>query len=634
MRLRLRAHAAEDSANARQAALQRSSRQHTQAARLTYNAIDATARQLRSPLRVASCAPPARTIARTPARCSSRSRTAARSRSGARPITRPTAGTLCTKVARYLDRTYSPDRLLLSDAPRRRARAKAASRASRWDEALDEIAERFRAIAASPDGPQAILPYSYAGTMGLLQGASMDRRFFHRLGASLLDRTICASAGKAGWAASIGASMGMDVEAIRRQQADPDLGQQPDHVEPAFLDARAGSEAARREADRDRPVSQRDRRKVPRAHRAAAGHRRRAGARHHARADRATDASIATTSIATRSASTRSRERAREWTPERVAATCGIPREQVDPARARLRHDQAGGDPPQLRHAARRRRRQRRARGRLPAGAGRRVARSGRRRAAFVVRHVSGRLGGARAPRPDPRHAAHDQHVGDRRCADAVERSADSRDLRLQLESGGGRAGFVKRRRRIFARRTCSASCTRSSRTDTADYADILLPATTQLEQTTSTIRTAISTCSRTTRRSRRIGEALPNTEVFRRLAARMGFSEPCFRESDDDLARQAYRARRRARAGHRLGRAEAGRLAAAQRAPAATRRSRKADFPTPSGKCEFWSETLARAGPGSAARRTFRRASRRHPTRSSRRAIRSRSSRRRRAIS
>jgi anaerobic selenocysteine-containing dehydrogenase len=81
-----------------------------------------------------------------------------------------------------------------------------------WDEALDEIAQRFKAIAQSPDGPQAILPYSYAGTMGLLQGSSMDRRFFHRLGASLLERTICSAAGKAGWASVVGASIGMDLE--------------------------------------------------------------------------------------------------------------------------------------------------------------------------------------------------------------------------------------------------------------------------------------------------------------------------------------------------------------------------------------------------------------------------------------
>src|SRR6516162_3063693 len=85
-----------------------------------------------------------------------------------------------------------------------------------WDDALDTIAARFSEIAASGDGPQAIVPYSYAGTMGLLQYGSMDRRFFHRLGASLLDRTICASAGKAGWAAVIGASVGTNPETVDR----------------------------------------------------------------------------------------------------------------------------------------------------------------------------------------------------------------------------------------------------------------------------------------------------------------------------------------------------------------------------------------------------------------------------------
>ncbi len=83
-----------------------------------------------------------------------------------------------------------------------------------WEEALDTIAARFRGIADSADGPQAILPYSYAGTMGKLQGSSLDRRFFHRLGASLLDRTICASAGAAGLKATVGKSMGFDPEAI------------------------------------------------------------------------------------------------------------------------------------------------------------------------------------------------------------------------------------------------------------------------------------------------------------------------------------------------------------------------------------------------------------------------------------
>src|SRR5437870_3298586 len=122
-----------------------------------------------------------------------------------------TRGTLCTKVARYLDRTYAAERVL---HPLRRAGPKGSGRFERigWDEALDTIAARFKEIAASPDGPQAILPYSYAGTMGLLQYCSMDRRFFHKLGASLLDRTICSSAGKAGYGATVGASIGTDLE--------------------------------------------------------------------------------------------------------------------------------------------------------------------------------------------------------------------------------------------------------------------------------------------------------------------------------------------------------------------------------------------------------------------------------------
>jgi anaerobic selenocysteine-containing dehydrogenase len=106
----------------------------------------------------------------------------------------PTAGTLCTKVARYLERTYSDERVLY---PMRRIGKKGEGLSSAsLGEALATIAAKFGAIADSTDGPQAIVPYSYAGTMGLLQYGSMDRRFFHRLGASLLDRTICATAAR------------------------------------------------------------------------------------------------------------------------------------------------------------------------------------------------------------------------------------------------------------------------------------------------------------------------------------------------------------------------------------------------------------------------------------------------------
>ena len=113
----------------------------------------------------------------------------------------PTHGALCTKVSRYAERSTHPERVL---TPLKRVGPKGAGQFEpvSWDAALTDIAARLGALAARD--PQAILPYSYAGTMGLLQGQSMDRRFFHRLGASLLDRTICSSAGGEALAATYG----------------------------------------------------------------------------------------------------------------------------------------------------------------------------------------------------------------------------------------------------------------------------------------------------------------------------------------------------------------------------------------------------------------------------------------------
>jgi anaerobic selenocysteine-containing dehydrogenase len=124
-----------------------------------------------------------------------------------------TKGFLCQKVTRYLDRVYHPERLKY---PMERVGPKGQGQFRRitWDDAIQRIAERFQAIARSSDGPQAILPYSYAGTMGKLQGSSLDRRFFHRLGASLLDRTICATAGAAGCDITLGTRAAFDPETI------------------------------------------------------------------------------------------------------------------------------------------------------------------------------------------------------------------------------------------------------------------------------------------------------------------------------------------------------------------------------------------------------------------------------------
>lgn len=125
------------------------------------------------------------------------------------PITR---GFLCGKVASYIDRTYHPTRLL---HPLKRIGPKGSARFQRisWDEAIQTICEKLLTITRSPSGPQAILPYSYAGTMGRIQSSSLDRRFFHALGASLLERTICATAGVAGSAITLGSRAAIDPEA-------------------------------------------------------------------------------------------------------------------------------------------------------------------------------------------------------------------------------------------------------------------------------------------------------------------------------------------------------------------------------------------------------------------------------------
>ncbi|HEY3974265.1 MAG TPA: molybdopterin-dependent oxidoreductase [Candidatus Sulfotelmatobacter sp.] len=153
------------------------------------------------------------------------------------PVTR---GFLCAKVAKYLDRVYSPDRVMYpmrriaakgpaagqrSFAPHGQPRAAVPTQASAthawerisWDEALDEIALRFRAITRE-FGSEAILPYSYGGTLGALNSASMDRRFFHRLGASQLDRTICSAAGEAGLKSVYGVKLGTEPEQFRHSK--------------------------------------------------------------------------------------------------------------------------------------------------------------------------------------------------------------------------------------------------------------------------------------------------------------------------------------------------------------------------------------------------------------------------------
>jgi anaerobic selenocysteine-containing dehydrogenase len=503
----------------------------------------------------------------------------------------PTQGTLCTKVARYLDRTYSDQRLLY---PMKRIGRKGEGKFERigWDEALDTIAARFRAIAAE-HGAEAIVPYSYAGNMGLLQYGSMDRRFFHRLGASLLDRTICASAGKAGWAVVIGASMGMDVERYIDSKLIVIWGSNAITSNLHFW-TRA-QEAKRRGAtlvaiDPFRSAT------AEKCH-------------EHIALMPGTDAALAygimhvlirdglidrdyvdryTVGFDALAA------RAQEWTPARVAATCRIPVGQIEslahaygttrPAAIRLNYgmQRVAGGANAVRAVAC-----------LPALVG-----AWRDSAGGALLSSSGTypVDAKALERPDlingrPR-TINMSAIGDALTSAEPPVKAifvyNSNPLAVAPESAKVVQGF--------AREDLFVVVHELFQTDTADYADILLPATSQLEHfdvhhSYGHLYVQVNQPSIAP-----LGEAVCNTELFRRLAARMSFDEPCFRETDEQMARAAFRRddpRMRGLDFETLVREGFKRLnVPADYAPFA-----RGGYPTRSGKCEFWSQTLRELG-------------------------------------
>src|SRR5438105_4001811 len=508
--------------------------------------------------------------------------------------THPTTdGKLCTKVARYLDRTYSTDRVL---SPMRRVGRKGEGRFARisWDEALDEIAERFTAIATSHDGPQAIVPYSYCGTMGLIQGASMDRRFFHRLGASLLDRTICATAGKAGWVSVVGASVGMDLEQFENSRLILIWGSNPIT---SNLHLWTRVQEAKRRGARIIAID---------PYRSATAEK----CHEHIALLPGTDAALAfgvmhiliAENLLDRDYIDRYTvgfdalaARAAEWTPARVADTCGIAVEHVPrlardygtikPAAIRLNYgmQRAHGGGNAVRAVAC-----------LPALVG-----AWRDPAGGALLSSSGTfpVDGFALERPDLMRDT-PRTINMSAIGDALLHANDppikaifvynSNPLAVAPESAKVTCGF--------AREDLFCVVHEIFQTDTADYADILLPATTQLEQTDVHSSYGHLFAVANNRAIDPLGEALPNTEVFRRLAAKMGFDEPCFSESDDDIARRAYRwSDARAQGLDWEAMKESGwqRLNVPREyAPFA-----QGNFPTPSRKCEFWSEKLRAQG-------------------------------------
>jgi len=504
-----------------------------------------------------------------------------------------TAGVLCTKVARYLDRTYSDQRLL---HPMKRVGKKGEGRFARisWDEALETIATRFAEIARSADGPQAIVPYSYAGTMGLLQGSSMDRRFFHRLGASLLDRTICASAGKAGWGAAIGASVGMDVEQFEHSRLIVIWGSNAVTSNLHFW--MRAQEAKRRGAkliaiDPYRSATAEKCHEhialLPGTDGALA-----LGVMHVLIAEDLLDRdyidryTVGFTELAARAA---------EWPPPRVAQTCGIAAAQVTglardfgtikPAAIRVNYGmqrvRGGGNAV-------------RAIACLPALVG-----AWRHPAGGALLSSSGTfpVDQAALERPDLITGA-PRTINMSTIGDALLDAADPPIKAIYVYNSNpvAVAPESSKVRRGFGRDDLFVVVHEIFQTDTADFADILLPATTQLEQTDVHLSYGHLYAVANNPAIAPLGEALPNTEVFRRLAARMGFSEPCFTDSDDAMARQAWR-RTDPRAAHldweELKKDGWRRLAL----PAVHAPFAQGNYPTPSGKCEFWSATQQALG-------------------------------------
>ena len=501
-----------------------------------------------------------------------------------------TDGTLCTKVARYLDRTYSKERVL---HPLKRVGAKGEGKFERisWDEALATIAAKFKAIA--DQDPQGILPCSYAGTMGLAQYASMDRRFFHKLGATLLDRTLCSSAGKVGLKITLGAGVGMDPERYDEAKLILIWGTNPIvsnlHLWSRVQEAkRRGARVVAIDPYRSLTAAKCDQHLAPLPGTDAA---LALGMMHVIINEGLHDADYVarhTLGFA------QLQERVQEYPPEKAAAICGLAaREIVDLARA-----YAGTRPAAIRLNYGMQRH---------AGGGMAVrtitclpALTGQwRDAAGGVLLSTGdwyELNHALLERADlipnrPR-TVNQSALGDALTA------ADPPVRAIYVYNNNPVAVCPDSQKVIegFKREDLFTVVHEIFLTDTTDYADIVLPATTQLEHYDVHKSYGHLYVLANTPAIAPLGEAKPNSEVFRLLAARMGFSEDCFRDTDEDLCRQAL-----ASANPRMQGIEWSALKAQgwQRlnVPARFAPFAEGKFPTPSGKCEFFSETAQAMG-------------------------------------
>ena len=449
-----------------------------------------------------------------------------------------TQGFLCTKVSKYLERTYHEGRLLY---PQIRVGAKGAGtfRRATWDEALALIAANLQRVIDSPDGPQAILPYSYAGTMGLVQGEGMASRFFGTIGASLLARTICATAGAEALNLTYGTRMGTDTEAIPEAKlvilwGTNTLTSNP-HLWPFVRKAKAnGATTICIDPLRTRTAAACDEHIAIRPGTDAAlalGIMHvlfRDGLENRQYLDEMTHGWEAL------------RERAlRDYAPERVAAICRLDVATIQslahrygttrPTFIRLNYGlqrHAGGGSAV------------RAISLLPAvtaawedvGGGMQLSTSG----TFAM-NIKG-LEHPELVRPGTRT------INMTRLGEALTETNDP-PVKALIVYNSNPGAIAPDRVKVLEglrRDDLFTVVLEHFQTDTADYADVLLPATTQLEH--DDLHKAYGHVYAMYNRAAiaPLGEALPNSEIFRRLAAAMKLDDPLLRACDEELMRDA----------------------------------------------------------------------------------------------
>jgi anaerobic selenocysteine-containing dehydrogenase len=452
------------------------------------------------------------------------------------PVTR---GFLCGKVARYLDREYSPDRLLY---PQKRVGEKGEGRFERisWDEALDTIAERLGSIARE-FGSEAILPYSYAGTMGLLNRDGMDRRFFHRLGASRLDRTICSSTGGAALNATLGLRYGTEPEQFSDSKLilawAANIHGTNIHLWPFIVEARRkGAKLIVIDPIRTRTAALADRHFAinPGSDLALA-----LGLAHVIIGEDLYDRDFVTRHTSGFEAL---RERVRTYDPERVAALTSIAKEDI----VQLARDYAGTHPSVIRLNFGMQRSERggagvRAIAALPAltgswkepGGGLQLSLG----QAFQVNRAALEMPELQLRSTLGREArlVNMAHLG------TALTQFDSPPVKAMVVYNSNPAAIAPNQNLVLRglkRPDLFTVVLEQFQTDTADYADILLPATTFLEHTDLYASYGHYHLQLGRPVVAPEGEAKSNVQFFRTLAVRMGFEEACFRESEDDMIR------------------------------------------------------------------------------------------------